>query len=148
MVTMRCASGRGTIPCVRVRRIGFLGVRTDKVAETSEFFRDVVGLAPVATGESRTVTKLPTGRWDFVEVFDGDFDDARLIPDEANGVFVAFFVEDIEEARRDVEAAGVEILGETVWADVAFDKPEYAGVGWFFVRGPDGNIYVFQQVPD
>lgn len=128
-------------------RLGFLGVRTDRVAETTAFFRDVVGLAEVATSETRTVTQLPTGRWDFVEVFGPDFRDDRMIRDEIDGVFVAILVEDIEEARRDCQAAGVEILGETIWADKAFGNPDFSGVAWFFVRAPDGNIYVFQQVP-
>ena len=132
---------------MRVRRIGFLGVRTDRVAETTTFFRDVVGLAAVGTSESRTVTQLPTARWDFVEVFGRDFGDERLIPAEVEGIFVAIFVEDVDEARRDCEASGVEILGETIWADRAFGNPDYAGIAWFFVRAPDGNIYGFQQVP-
>jgi hypothetical protein len=58
---------------VKALRIGFLGVRTDRVAETTAFFRDVVGLGAVATSESRTVTRLPTGKWDFVEVESGLF---------------------------------------------------------------------------
>ena len=133
---------------MRVRRIGFLGVRTDRVAETTAFFREVVGLRTVATAEARTVTQLPTGALDFVEVFADDFRDARLIPDETEGVFVAFIVEDLEEARGEVEEAGLEVVGDTVWAEEAFSNPNYAGTGWFFVRGPDSNTYVFQQVPD
>ena len=134
---------------MNVLRIGFVGVRTDRVAETTAFFRNVVGLEPLGgTSEKHTISGLPTGSWDFVEVFAPDFDDERLISPEVDGVFIAFFVEDLEEARRDCEAAGVEILGETVWAAEAFDKPEYAGVGWFFVRGPDANVYVFQQTVD
>ena len=88
---------------MRVRRIGFLGVRTDRVADTTAFFREVVGLRAVATADARTVTQLPTGTLDFVEVFAEDFRDARLIPDEAERVFVAFIVEDLEEARGEVE---------------------------------------------
>jgi catechol 2,3-dioxygenase-like lactoylglutathione lyase family enzyme len=133
---------------VKVRRIGFLGVRTDRIAETTAFFRDVVGLPAVATSERRTVTQLPTGRWDFIEVFSTDFDDQRMITPEAVGVFVAIVVEDLEEARRQCESAEVEILGETVWAEQAFGNPDYAGMGWFFVRAPDGNVYVFQQIRD
>lgn len=133
---------------MKVRRIGFLGVRTDRVDETTAFFRDVVGLPAAATEESRTVTRLPTGRLDFVEIFSSDFHDERLIPPEATGVFVAIFVDDLEEARRDCTAAGVEILGEIIWAEDAFGNPDYAGVGWFFVRAPDGNVYAFQHVPD
>ena len=26
-----------------------------------------------------------------------------------------------------------------------FDDPNMAGFGWFFFRGPDGNVYVIQQ---
>ncbi len=133
---------------MKALRVGFLGVRTDRVAETTAFFRDVVGLAPLATSETRTVTQLPSGRWDFLEVFGPDFRDDRMIREEIDGVFVAIVVEDIEEARRDCLAAGVEILGETLWADKAFGNPDYAGMAWFFVRAPDGNVYVFQQVPD
>ena len=129
-------------------RVGFLGVRTNRVAETTAFFRDVVGLASVATSETRTVTQLPTGRWDFVEVFGTGFGDERMIREEVDGVFVAIVVEDIEEARRNCLAAGVEILGETIWAEKAFGNPDYSHLAWFFVRAPDGNIYVFQQVPD
>jgi hypothetical protein len=61
---------------------------------------------------------------------------------------VAFIVQDLEEARSEVEAAGIEIVGATVWAEEAFSNPNYAGTGWFFVRGPDSNMYVFQQVRD
>jgi catechol 2,3-dioxygenase-like lactoylglutathione lyase family enzyme len=133
---------------VKALRVGFLGVRTDRVAETTAFFRDVVGLGAVATSENRTVTQLPTGKWDFVEVFDVDFNDDRMIRAEIDGVFVAIFVEDIAEARRDCLAADVEVLGETIWGDKAFENPDYSRVAWFFVRAPDGNIYVFQQAPD
>lgn len=142
------ANHRGMITDTKMRRIGFVGVRTDRVAETTAFFRGVVGLPAVSTREDWTVTQLPTGPWDFVEVFGSDFGDARLMRSEASGVVVAFFVEDLEEARRDCEAAGVEMLGDTVWADASFDEPSHAGVGWFFVRAPDGNVYVFQQAPD
>ncbi len=132
-----------------VKRVGFVGVRTDRVDETTAFFRDVLGLPAVATREAHTISQMPTGAWDFVEVFGADFGDARLISDEVGeGVFVAFFVDDLEEARRDIEAAGHEIIGETIWAEQAFSNPSFAGVGWFFARGPDGNIYVFQQVAD
>lgn len=132
---------------VKVKHIGYVGVRTDRVAETTAFFRDVVGLPAVSTTERWTVTQLPTGPWDLVEVYGSEFEDGRLVRPEAAGVFVAFFVEDLEEARHDCEAGGIEILGETVQADAAFGEPSYAGVGWFFVRAPDENVYVFQRAP-
>lgn len=61
---------RGMITTMKVRRIGSVGVRTDRVAETTAFLRDVVGLPAATTLEDWTVTQLPPGRWDFVEVFE------------------------------------------------------------------------------
>ena len=119
---------------MKVKRVGFVGVRTDKVAETTAFFRDVIGLEERRTDDSWTVSQLPTGASDYVEVFGTDFDDERLCPAEVDGVFVAFFVEDLDEARKHAEAAGAEIVGETG--------------KWFFLRAPDGRIYVVQQATD
>jgi predicted enzyme related to lactoylglutathione lyase len=126
---------------VKVKRVGFLGVRTDKVAEMTAFFRDVIGLRGRRTDDNWTSAQLPSGPWDLVEVFSEDFDDERLIPAEVDGVFVAFFVDDLDEARRDAESAGAEIVGE----NVVFENH---AIGWFFVRAPDGRIYVIQQAPD
>jgi hypothetical protein len=67
---------------------------------------------------------------------------------EHDGLFVAIFVEDIEEARRDCLAGDAEVLGEMIWADKEFGDPAYSGVAGFFVRAPDGTIYVFQQGRD
>ena len=48
---------------MNVLRVGFVGVRTDRVAETTAFFRDVVGLKPLGgTGDSHTISGLPERR--------------------------------------------------------------------------------------
>jgi catechol 2,3-dioxygenase-like lactoylglutathione lyase family enzyme len=119
---------------MQVKRVGFVGVRTDKVAEMTAFFRDVLGLEGKRTDEAWTVSRLPTGSTDFVEVFGEEFDDERLIPREVDGVFVAFFVDDLAAARSHAEAAGAVIVGE------AFS--------WFFLRAPDGRIYCVQEASD
>jgi hypothetical protein len=54
-------------------------------------------------------------------------------------------VDDIVGAREELVAAKVELIGELVWANELFDDPSMAGFGWFFFRGPDGNVYVIQQ---
>ncbi len=61
------------------------------------------------------------------------------------GVVVAFAVDDIVGARDELAAAKVEMIGELVWANELFDDPKMEGFGWFFFRGPDGNVYVIQQ---
>ena len=48
----------------------------------------------------------------------------------------------------EVQAAGLERVGEPVWAAEAFDDPTLEGFAWFFVRAPDGRVYVIEQVPD
>ena len=58
---------------MRVRRIGYVAVRTDDVDAMTSFFREVIGLEEMYTQEHR---------------------DARLIPDDAD-VVIGFVVEDI-----------------------------------------------------
>ena len=132
---------------MRVLRIGYLGVRTTHPEAMTGFFRDVLGLE--AAGESETVTfqHLPTHRHDFVEVYSSEHSDTRMIP-EGTDFVVAFVVDDIREAIGRVQAAGLEIVSEPVWAAEAFDDPGLGELAWFWVRAPDGRIYAIQQIPD
>lgn len=63
----------------------------------------------------------------------------------SDGILVAFAVDDIAGAREELAAAGVELIGDLVWAADLSANPDMDGFGWFFFRGPDGNIYVMQQ---
>ena len=73
--------------------------------------------------------------------------DARLIPGDATLV-VALVVDDIREAMAEVQAAGLELFGEPVWAAEAFDDPALGEFAWLFVRAPDGRVFAIEQVPD
>jgi catechol 2,3-dioxygenase-like lactoylglutathione lyase family enzyme len=130
---------------MQVKRIGYLGVRTDKTAETTAFFRDVLGLEAAGEDETVTFTRLPTHRVDLVEVYAREHDDPRMIP---NGVdfMVSFVVDGVEGAREEMLAAGLEPT-EIVWAAKAFENPNYGEFAWFFVRAPDGRTYAIQQEP-
>jgi catechol 2,3-dioxygenase-like lactoylglutathione lyase family enzyme len=132
---------------MRVKRIGYLGLRTHDVDGMTGFFRDVLGLEPAGEGETVTFQRLPTHRLDLVEVYAPDHHDLRMIPDEADFV-VAFVVDDIREALAEVQAAGLDVVNEVVWAAEAFDNPGYGELAWFWVRAPDGRVYVIEQVPD
>jgi predicted enzyme related to lactoylglutathione lyase len=116
------------------------------VPATEAFFRDVLGLESLRSDPDWSILKLPTGRFDFVEVYGAAFEDQRLAP-AGVGLFVAFVVDDLEAAHAEVQAAGCE-AGAIVWAEEAFQEPAYEGFGWFFVRAPDGNAYCIQQAPD
>jgi catechol 2,3-dioxygenase-like lactoylglutathione lyase family enzyme len=130
---------------MKVRRVGFVGTRTANVRATEAFFRDVLGLDSRRSDPDWAILQLPTGLFDFVEVYGPGFEDERLAPSEA-GLFVAFVVEDLEAAHSEIRAAGFEV-GELVWAEDAFAQSAFKGVGWFFVRAPDGNLYCIEQAP-
>lgn len=122
-------------------------MRTDGVDAMTSFFRDVIGLEAAGEGETVTFQRLPTHRRDLLEVYAQEHRDARLIPDDAD-VVLAFVVDDIREAMAEVQAAGLDLIGEPVWAAEAFDDSTLAGFAWFFVRAPDGHVYAIEQVPD
>jgi catechol 2,3-dioxygenase-like lactoylglutathione lyase family enzyme len=71
----------------------------------------------------------------------------RLIPDDADLV-IAFVVDDIREAMAEVQAAGLELVGEPVWAAEAFGDATLGEFAWFFVRAPDGRVFAIEQIPD
>lgn len=146
MATHHWWRGRGDSSRLKISRIGFVGTRTPHVEATTSFFGGVLGMDVVRADPSWSILRLPTGRFDFLEVYGPEFDDERLAPSDES-LFVAFTVEDLEDARREIVASGVEV-GDVVWATEAFGDPDLEGFGWFFFRAPDGRTYVIQQVPD
>ena len=131
---------------MNVQRICFLGTRTTNFEGTAAFFRDVLRLHNTHVEPGWSVFQLPSGKRDYVEVFGPEEQNASLFPTAAgDGILVAFAVDDIVGAREELAAAGVELIGDLVWAADLFANPDMEGFGWFFFRGPDGNIYVMQQ---
>jgi catechol 2,3-dioxygenase-like lactoylglutathione lyase family enzyme len=131
---------------MRVRRIGFVGTRTTQVAATTAFFSEVLGLEVVREDREWSILQLPSGRFDFLEVFGADYADERVAP-AAAPLFIAFIVDDLLAAHAEVRESGVEV-SEIVWDQEDFGEPVCEGLGWFFVRAPDGTPYVIQQSPD
>ena len=131
---------------VNVQRICFLATRTGNFEATAALFRDVLGLHNTHAEPGWSIFQLPTGKRDYVEVYGPEKQHASLFPTEIrDGILVAFAVDDIVGAREELAAAGVELIGDLVWAADLFANPDMEGFGWFFFRGPDGNIYVMQQ---
>jgi catechol 2,3-dioxygenase-like lactoylglutathione lyase family enzyme len=130
---------------VRIKRLSFLGVRTNEFVPMTAFVRDVLGLQPGHRDDGWAVFQLESGDRDLVEVYRPGGYDERLLPALATGPTVAFAVDDLLAARDELVSAGIEIVADAVWADDAFGDPEYAGFGWLFFRAPDGNVYALQQ---
>lgn len=112
---------------MEITGLKWLGIRTEKFGQTVSFFRDAMKLEVKESQSSFTGFKLANG--DEVEVFGTDEPDHRFF---TTGPVAGFGVEDIEETRRELEAAGIDFIGE-IHGD--------AGARWSHFYGPDGNIY-------
>ena len=121
---------------MHVKRLAWLGARTEKFDATTTFFRDVLGLPVVYEEPGFAMHQLPDADRDFVEVFGADHPGGALY---TTGPVVGLLVDDITEARAELEAAGVELLDSIHWPE------SMEGYGWFHFRGPDGNVYGMLQ---
>lgn len=130
---------------MNIRRICFVGARTENFDAMTGFVRDVLGLASAHQEDGWAVFRLESGDRDFLEVYrPGEYDE-RLLPAAASGPTVAFAVDDLLAARAELAAAGIEIVADVVWAAEAFGDSRLDGYGWLFFRAPDGNVYAIQQ---
>jgi catechol 2,3-dioxygenase-like lactoylglutathione lyase family enzyme len=117
-----------------IRGLGWAGTRTDRFAETTAFFRDVLGLHVAHASDHQVVFSLPGDA--LLEVFGpGDPDHDHF----STGPVVGFFVDDIEAARDELERAGVELLGP-------LGGTRETG-RWAHFRAPDGNVYELTARP-
>ena len=115
---------------MKVKGIRWIGTRTDKFDEMVKFYKDTLGLVQSYSEEGFAAFDMPNG--DRVEVFAPDY------PDHAHfttGPVGGFEVEDIENARLEMEEKGIEFLGPT-----AGNKSR-----WAHFRAPDGNVYELTQ---
>ena len=112
---------------MKVGGLGWLGIRTSRFEETARFFRDVMGLEMVRRERDVVGFRFPDGAemevWRPEDEFHSFF---------GSGPVVGLRVGDVQEARAEMEAAGVEFLGPVQRSE---------GVAWSHFRGPDGNVY-------
>jgi catechol 2,3-dioxygenase-like lactoylglutathione lyase family enzyme len=112
---------------MEVKGLIFVGTRTDRFEETRTFFKEVMGLSAVVDRHDFVIFRLPNE--DVVEVFGPSDRDHTFF----TGPAVGLLVEDIETARAEMEAAGIEFIGPT--------KSTESGKAWAYFRGPDENVY-------
>ena len=123
---------------MQVRRLTWLGTRTDRYRETTEFFGRVLGLKLAAEEPGLTMFRLPGGEHDYVEVFDVAHPEASFM---TRGPVAGFLVDDVVHVRKELETEGIEMLGEVKWLRDIPGFEAIANYGWFTFRGPDGNVY-------
>ena len=117
-----------------VRGIGWAGVRTERFAEMRALLTRIVG-DPRVDEDGFAVWRLPNG--DAVELFGADDPEHRHF---STGPVVGFQVDDVDAARAELEAAGVEFLAPTGRA------PD--GGAWAHFRAPDGNVWEVTRLAD
>jgi catechol 2,3-dioxygenase-like lactoylglutathione lyase family enzyme len=115
---------------VEVKNVRWVGIRTDRYDEMVAFLRDVLGLR--TRFEEPTTVELETSEGDQVQVMAPGDPYYEFFGAHARGPVPLFEVDDVHAARRELEAAGVEIIGATE-RDSSWE--------WIHVRAPDGNLY-------
>lgn len=113
---------------IAIKGLTWLGVRTDKFDETCAFYEETLGLPVVSTEEGRRVYRLEDGS--AIAVFSEEFESHQHF---TTGPVVALRVDDVEQARAELEQAGIEFL-----SPIRGVKGESR---WAHFRGVDGNIY-------
>ena len=99
---------------MEVKGLAWLGTRTRKFEDTTRFFRDTLGLRAEHEEPDFVVFRLPNTHFE-------------------TGPVVGFLVDDVEEARARLEAAGISFIGPVHSAE--------DGGTWSHFVGPDGNVY-------
>ena len=115
---------------MRVLGYTWAGVRTSDLKSAASFFSDVLGLSVGHEGKGLVQFEMPSGQ--LFEVFGPE---NRYYSLHACPV-LGFQVEDLRQARMELEARGVafetDVLGNEVEA-------------WTYFRGPDGYLYELWQ---
>jgi catechol 2,3-dioxygenase-like lactoylglutathione lyase family enzyme len=111
---------------VQVEQVDFLTIPTRDVERSVAFYRDVLGLAPGATGEVETPNVT-------LSFWNPERDGEEFRPHVGG---FAIRVADVAEARRELEAKGVEFVGETFDSGVCH-------MGFF--KDPDGNTVILHR---
>jgi catechol 2,3-dioxygenase-like lactoylglutathione lyase family enzyme len=121
---------------VHLRRIAWLGVRTEHADVMVAFLQTTLGLSLEQLDDGQWVFSLPDGSK--VEVFSS----ASAHNEHFGAAPVAgFFVDDVAAAAEELREAGVEIIHGPVFADDG-------DAAWVHFRAPDGNLYELTQGSD
>jgi catechol 2,3-dioxygenase-like lactoylglutathione lyase family enzyme len=113
---------------MQVEQVDFVSIPTRDTARAVSFYRDVLGLDESAYTEGEVeVSNVTLSFWE-PEKEGIDFN-----PNEAG---IGLRVADVEAARSELEAKGVEFVGETYDSKVCH-------MGFF--KDPDGNVVILHR---
>lgn len=118
---------------MNIRGYSWAGTPTSDFEQTNRFFRDDLGLEMLMSDDERMIGifKLPSGQ--LFEVF-GPGNRYQKLMDSPT---IAFDVDDLEEARTELENRGIKFVSE-------IERGSH-GAAWTFFEGPDGYLYQLFQ---
>jgi catechol 2,3-dioxygenase-like lactoylglutathione lyase family enzyme len=113
-------------PSMTVLKVGFVGIRSDRLDETVALFRDVIGVPVTRQTDDLVGFRFADGT--VLELY-GPADEFHAF--FTTGPVVAFRVDDFDVTHRAMLAAGVDFIGDVQHAD---------GVSWQHFHCPDGTV--------
>jgi catechol 2,3-dioxygenase-like lactoylglutathione lyase family enzyme len=113
---------------VKVEQVDFVTIPTRDVKRAVEFYRDVLGMSESEYEGAEIETPNVT-----LSFWNPEQDGLEFQP---NGAGFGIRVADVAEARDELEAKGVEFLGDTVDTSVCH-------MGFF--KDPDGNVVILHR---
>jgi hypothetical protein len=115
---------------VKIKGIAWAGTKLDKekYEQTSKFFKDMLGFTPQRALDGLTIFELPNG--DYFEVIGPN--QAVELNGLVTGPKVDFLVDDVREAREELEKMGLKFEGPIY---------EAADQNWTHFWAPDGYLY-------
>jgi catechol 2,3-dioxygenase-like lactoylglutathione lyase family enzyme len=118
-----------------VKGLVWIGSRTDHYEQMVRLYRDALGLSLEHEEGEFALFRLPDSSK--AEVFGpSDTEHTKF----TRGPVAGFLVEDVEGARRVLEAEGIEFIGPV-------HEWEPTGEAWSHFRAPDGNVYEITHGP-
>lgn len=119
---------------MKIKGLTWLGTRTSKFNAMLKLYQKVMGMHLKHQEPGFIVLELPNG--DKVELFGEESSYNTFFTHPVAG----FLVEDIDSARVEMEAHGIEFIGPT--------EREPDGNAWAHFRAPDGFIYELTYAPN
>lgn len=115
---------------MEVRNIRWVGIPTHDYVAMVTFLQEVLGLG--VDFREETTAEFSTSEGDQIQVMAPGDVYYDFFTSNASGPVPLFEVDDVHQARRELEEAGAEVIGAT-----AHDS----NWEWIHFRAPDGNLY-------
>lgn len=113
---------------MRVKGVIWVGTAVDDQKQSSSFFADVLGME--ITTDVKGFTRLIAANGDRLELFGPDSVEHDQLD---TGPVAGFWIDNAEEARKELVAAGVDSCTEI--------ERGRDGHAWFYFRAPNGEYY-------